>query len=347
MTGPYTPARKGADLPRKSILVLLSILAFSFIVFFWSYDTWYNSGADVAASTGYVFGDLSTVTVTVSSDFGNATLVNAIIPYEPGMSALKALQKVSDVDADSSGFVNGINGLRSQRIGTGNDAKPMDWFYYINGISATVYATGYTMHAGDVMRWDYHAWDENNAMAGMTGALTGDLFAAFAYGYGGKVPPTYIVDTGGYAEEAQKVSDAFNRWGINTKVVKASDLSLEEKNEGSLVLVGALDTPLVSEVNGHYDDLGLLYHYHDGKVDLLDYLGSVTTTLDDCGIIGSSKNLFNPKGSYMGGNVIWVCTGVTQESVDEAVDLLTTRPEALRDTFGCVIIDGENIYGVP
>ncbi|MFB3765197.1 MAG: DUF4430 domain-containing protein [Methanotrichaceae archaeon] len=347
MTGPYTPAKKGAKLPLKSVLVLVAIIAFSFIVFSWSYNTWYVSGAEVAASTGYVFGDSSTVTVIVSSDFGNKTLVNATIPYEPGMSALKALQKVCDVEADGSGFVNGINGLRSQYTGMGDDVKPMDWFYYINGIFATVYATGYTMHPGDVMRWDYHAWDENNAMGGMTGALTGDLFAAFAYGYGGKVPPTYIVDTGGYAEEAQKVSDAFNRWGINTKVVKASDLSPEEKTEGSLVLVGALDTPMVSEINGHYDDLGLLYHYHDGKVDLLDYLGSVTTTLDDCGIVGSSKNPFNPKGSYMGENVIWVCTGVTRESVDEAVDLLTTRPEALRDTFGCVIVNGENMYGVP
>ena len=346
MSGPYASRKSKGKRSYKNLIILAAIVAVSFVAFFWSYDNWYDSGASVEASTGYVFSNSSTITVIVSKDFCRETMVNETIPYEPGMTALSALQKVSDVDADGSGFVNAINGVRSQYTGMGDNAKPVDWFYYVNGIFATVYSPGYTMHPGDVMRWDYHVWDENNAMGGVTDEIIGDLFAGFAYGYGGKVPPTYIVDTGGYAEEANTVQKAFTGWGIKTEVVKASDLTDTEKDEGSLVLVGTFNDPVISEVNGFYDELGLPYHYDGGEVKFFDYKRAETGSLKECGIVGASKSPFNPKGSYLGENVIWSCTGVTHENVDEAVDLLATHPETLKDKFGCVVID-RDVYGVP
>jgi hypothetical protein len=347
MSGPYSSGKSKGKRSYKHVLVVAAIIAVSFLIFFWSYDTWYNVGASVEASQHYAFGNTSTITIIVSNDFGHETLLNTTIPYQPGMSALRALQKVAEVDVDGTGFVNAINGVRSQYTGMGADAKPVDWFYYVNGIFATVYSTAYTMHPGDVMRWDYHAWNENNAMGGLTDHIVGDLFAGFAYGYGGKVPPAYIVDTGGYEEEAEKVGLAFREWGLDAKVVKASELDAKVKNEGSLVLIGTFESPVIFEVNDNYDSLGLLCHYIDGKVEQLDYLGNVNSTLDECGIVGAVKSPFNLKGSYLGENVIWMCTGTSEEHVRQAVDLMIGHPETLKETFGCVIINGTAVYGVP
>lgn len=350
MSGPYRQRAKGKDTGKLSVrygLIIAVILAMAFVAFFWSYDRWYDAGASVEAAQGYVFGNTSTVTIIVSKDFGHEIIVNETIPYEPGLTALRALQEVAEVDSDGTGFVNAVEDIRSQYTGMGDQAKPVDWFYYVNGIFATVYATGYTMQPGDVMRWDYHAWDENNAMGGMTDHIVSERFAGFAYGYGGKVPPTYIVDTGGYAAEAEQVGKAFREWGLNAEVVTAAELNATAKGEGSLVLIGTFDSPVIAEVNDLYDDLGLQCHYTGGKVEQLDYLGNVNRTLDECGVVEASKSPFNPKGSYLGENVIWIGTGTSRNYVCQAVDLMTDRPDDLKNAFACIVINGTTVYGVP
>ena len=346
MAGPYVSRKSKGKRSYKTLLVIAAIIAIALVVFFWSYDKWYVVGTNVGAATGYVYSNSSTITVIVSEDFGHEVLVNKTIPYQPGMSALVALEKVSSVDADSSGFVNAVNGVRSQYTGMGANAKPVDWFYYVNGMFATVYSPSYTMHPGDVMRWDYHDWDPNDAMGGMTDDIVGDLFAGFAYGYGGNVPPTYIVDTGGYSEEAQQVQQAFTKWGINTMVINVGDLTVTEKDDDSLVLIGPLNAPVISDVNNLFYQLGLSYHYNGSGVDFYDYKHDLTGSVRECGIVGATKSPFNPEGSYLDTNIIWMCTGVTKENVDDSVNLMTEHPEELENKFSCVI-ENSNVTGVP
>lgn len=94
------------------------------------------------------------VRVIVSQDFNSTLILDELVTLGDGSTAMDALQQVATVEMKyGGGFVQAINGVRSQYPGTNKD-----WFYDVNEVSPNVGAAAYILHDGDVVHWDFHEW---------------------------------------------------------------------------------------------------------------------------------------------------------------------------------------------
>jgi hypothetical protein len=92
------------------------------------------------------------VRVIVSQDFNSTLILNELVKLDDGSTAMDALQRVATVET-KGGFVEAIEGVRSQYPGTNKD-----WFYDVNEVSPNKGAAAYVLHDGDVVHWDFHEW---------------------------------------------------------------------------------------------------------------------------------------------------------------------------------------------
>jgi hypothetical protein len=118
----------------------------------------------------------------VTEGFGARTLHEGAAA--DGRSVLDALRATSDVEtAFGGGFVNAIDGLRSDRAGQ------RDWFYFVNGVSPGRGADQRRLAAGDTVWWDYHPW------GGLAdgGPVVGSWPEPFVHGYPSR-PGTVTAD---------------------------------------------------------------------------------------------------------------------------------------------------------
>jgi hypothetical protein len=93
--------------------------------------------------------------VLVTSDCG-ATVVKAKTPVDAGQNALRALDRVADVESDA-GLVTAIEGVEQV------ESKNLFWLYYVNGKLADKGAAEVKLAAGDVEWWDLHNWKKECA----------------------------------------------------------------------------------------------------------------------------------------------------------------------------------------
>ena len=118
----------------KLVVVAIVIACLSVIVL----------GGCSAPSTGKI-----EVRVIVTQDFGNELMLDKSLLVSNGSSAMDALKQVAEVEtAYDGGFVNAIRGVRS--------SAREGWFIIVNGILSNTGACDYTLHSGDVERWDFH-----------------------------------------------------------------------------------------------------------------------------------------------------------------------------------------------
>lgn len=315
--------------------------------FYVSYVVVFAKGPQVGPWNDYIYGDPNNITVVISRNFEGTTLKTVKVPYAERMTALDALKLAADVD-EGGGFVEAIDGLRGESTPlTTGEGGGTDWLYYINGIFATVYVIFYEMHPGDVMRWDYRPW----VLDRMHGAVACDLFAGFTFGYRGTdlggIWPNYIVDCGGFAEEAKQLQEMFTEMNIGAEVKLYDELTDVEKKKANLFLVGTFDTAPMKWVNDNYGGIGLFFHYGGSKVSLYSPLDDeITRTLDHCGLIVASKNPWNPLGLSNAMNLGWMATGVTRADVQAAIDMLIADPHVLADKYGGAAVVGNQFYEV-
>jgi hypothetical protein len=91
--------------------------------------------------------------LVVTTDCGK-TIVVKKTPVEAGQTAMRALDRVTEIETDSGGkFVTGINGVEQ------NTGKKLAWLYYINGVAAQKGATEVKLASGDVEWWDLHDYE--------------------------------------------------------------------------------------------------------------------------------------------------------------------------------------------
>jgi hypothetical protein len=96
------------------------------------------------------------------------------------------------------GFVQSIDGFPGGQEG----ARPIDWFYYDNGIQAPKGAAATNVHPGDRIWWDRHDWSQTEDVH----AVVGSFPEPFLSGIAGKRLPVRIecVRPGGFACDAVK-----------------------------------------------------------------------------------------------------------------------------------------------
>jgi hypothetical protein len=78
---------------------------------------------------------------------------------DAGQTAMRALDRVADIETDSGGkFVTAINGVEQ------DTGKKLAWLYYINGKAAAKGATEIKLAPGDVEWWDLHDYEQECAV---------------------------------------------------------------------------------------------------------------------------------------------------------------------------------------
>ena len=108
------------------------------------------------------------VELRVSRDFGVTTLTDRSIAVSASSTVMRLLTANTKVTtAYGGGFVDSIDGVASGYTNGGSIRA--DWFYYVNGLQATVGAADYHLGPHDRVWWDFHAWDFAPSVSAVVG----------------------------------------------------------------------------------------------------------------------------------------------------------------------------------
>lgn len=314
---------------------LLSLIAVSFIVSTIIYAC--------STQTSGMGADTIAVRVVVTRNFGKELMFDERLEVMPNTSAMAALMQVAEVEtAYGGGFVNGINGLRSGY--TGREKTETDWFFYVNGIQSNNGALDYKLQEGDIQHWDLHDWSFQKFIP----AIVGNFPEPFVHGYGGKVYSTIIVYQDGWEEDALRVADKLENLGVESVSVRdINGLAGDEKESCNMVLIGTSDFQLIAESNQVWKRLGFFTHLQGGLLEVLDSKGEPLAKYGaGSGVIQATQSPWNPKGTGVCENVVWIVSGLDKAGVKDAVDVLVDRDTDLRYVYTAVIYDKE-IVKVP
>src|SRR3954466_15160986 len=121
----------------------------------------------------------------VTRDFGQSQLYAISVPnIRKDETVMRLLESKRQVKTSYGGkFVDSIDGLATR--GSGGRS---DWFYFVNGIEASVGAADRTLAPGDVVQWDYRRWDATMHIPAIVGAYP----EPFVRGSGGKRFPVRV-----------------------------------------------------------------------------------------------------------------------------------------------------------
>ena len=143
--------------------------------------------------------------VTVSRNFGAVEIGHDTRKSIPGgETIMRQLQRKFEVETRyGGGFVQEIDGVSGGR----RSGRPVDWFYYVNGIEAESGAAARRLEPGDRVWWDHHDW----SAAMRIPAVVGSFPEPFLNGAQGKRLPIRVdcaEDALRYCREVRKRLEA-------------------------------------------------------------------------------------------------------------------------------------------
>lgn len=146
--------------------------------------------------------------LVVSRDFGQNVLKASDQPESQGSdTVMRLLQRNAKVETRyGGGFVQSIDGL----AGGTRDGRPVDWFFYVNGVLSKEGATSYDVEDGDHVWWDHHDWGEAPGSPAVVGAFP----EPFGRGYDGRRRPVRIECADLESEQCDAVRNRFSSLGI-------------------------------------------------------------------------------------------------------------------------------------
>lgn len=109
------------------------------------------------------------VGLTVTRDFGSDPLVAVPGAQAAGSdTVLRLLQRNADVRTRfGGGFVQAIEDVEGGRDG----GRPVDWFFYVNGIESSRGAAERELDGGDRVWWDHHDWGTTMRIPAVVGSF--------------------------------------------------------------------------------------------------------------------------------------------------------------------------------
>ncbi|PTL55505.1 hypothetical protein C7Y72_17800 [Paraconexibacter algicola] len=124
--------------------------------------------------------------LTITQDFGTKVLDERDDPQSRGAdTVMRLLQRNAKVQTRyGGGFVQSIDGV----AGGTRDGRPVDWFFYVNGVLSQEGATSYEVKEGDHVWWDHHDWGLTNDVP----AVVGTYPEPFVHGVEGKRLPVRV-----------------------------------------------------------------------------------------------------------------------------------------------------------
>ena len=109
------------------------------------------------------------VQLLITRDFGARRLELARAPKVSGQETVMSLllRNYPVKTRYGGGFVQSIDGLEG-----GQEAgRPVDWFYYVNGVEAEQGAAATNVHPGDRIWWDRHDWSQTEDVPAVVGSF--------------------------------------------------------------------------------------------------------------------------------------------------------------------------------
>jgi hypothetical protein len=124
--------------------------------------------------------------LTITRDFGAKPLRELDAPAAKGSeTVMRLLQRNAKVTTRyGGGFVQSIDGLAGGR----SAGRPVDWFYYVNGVEASRGAASTRLRGGDRIWWDRHDWSATMRVP----AVVGSFPEPFLHGIDGKRLPVRV-----------------------------------------------------------------------------------------------------------------------------------------------------------
>jgi hypothetical protein len=276
-----------------------------------------------AALAGCGLGPGSTprgVQLAVTRDFGARVLRESGAPRVVGQETVMQLllRNARVGTAYGGGFVQSIDGLSGKHA----SGRPVDWFYYVNGIQAGRGAADTRLHPGDRVWWDLHDWSAAETVP----AVVGSFPEPFLHGDGGRRLPVRVDCAGASPAACRTVAGRLRADGVPAAL---GALGSEEPHSLS-VLVGPWtaihgDPAALALERGPRASGVYARPARDGRtLTLLDPRGAAVRTLGPgAGLVAATR--------YFVDEPTWVVTGTDAAGVDSAARALS--PVTLHDRF--------------
>lgn len=274
----------------------------------------------------------SDVTLTVTRGFGTGGLGSVTEQHAPGSeTVMRMLERSFRVSTRyGGGFVESINGW------SGNSAR-RDWFYYVNGVQASLGAGGTKVHRGDRIWWDLHDWSATDSIP----AVVGSFPEPFLHGLGGRRWPTTLACASDAGAACKRVASEFKALGVPAPTQAIGSAS---GTDSIAVVVGTwrdVHGQLAATLVEHGPASSGIYARFAGpsgsSLQLLDPAGHVVRTLGPgAGLIAAT--------AQSSAAPTWLVTGTDAAGVSAAAAALT--PARLRDHFA-LAVQGQNDLPVP
>jgi hypothetical protein len=268
------------------------------------------------------------VSLLVTRDFGRTDLPGspARVDAPGGETAMRALQRSFKVSTRyGGGFVQSIEGVAGGTSG----GRPVDWFYYVNGVEAPRGSADTKLHRGDVIWWDHHDWGAAQRIPAVVGAWP----EPFAHGVDGEKLPARIE----CADDAEDACQEVQRRLADIGVV-AGEAAIGTRGGAGLirVVVGPwpeVRTDFTLRLIGRGPGSSGVFARpsEDGtELDVFDPRGRLVRTLGaGTGLIAATAVTDEPP--------VWVVTGTDAAGVAMAARALTA--DALNGKFAVALQD--------
>jgi hypothetical protein len=219
------------------------------------------------------------------------------------------------------GFVQSIDG----HAGT---SSRRDWFYYVNGLEASLGAAGTGVNKGDRIWWDLHDWSATDSVP----AVVGSFPEPFLHGTKGRRLPTTLACASDAGAACKRVAAEFQSIGVPAPTAQ---IGTGSGSDSIAVEVGTwhdLKGELAVALVDHGPQSSGVYARFAGpsgsSLQLLNPAGQPVRTL------GAGAGLIAATGSSDTGTV-WLITGTDPAGVSAAAAALT--PARLRDHFALAV----------
>lgn len=283
----------------------------------------------VAAGCGVGAGETpDEVRLTVTDGFGARTVLERPAPEVRGEdTVMRLLQRNVRVETKyGGGFVDAIDGLRGGREG----GRPLDWFYFVNGVLAEKGAAATEVRAGDRIWWDRRDWGVTNKVP----AVVGSFPEPFLHGLEGERLPTRIECEEAVEAACDAIQERLKRLGIvagqalpgtssGVEVLRiAVGLWPDLRDDSALRQIER--GPRASGVYGRFEDGGRTFVALDARGRPARELGAGT------GVVAATR--------YRENAPVWAITGTDLAGVRAAADAFDES--VLNEKFALAISEG-------
>lgn len=273
--------------------------------------------------------------LTVTQDFGGRSVHASSSPKVGGSeTVMRLLQRNARVTTRyGGGFVESVDGV----AGGSQGGRPVDWFFYVNGVESKLGAASVRVHAGDRVWWDHHDWSATQTVP----AVVGSFPEPFVHGLGGKRLPVRVECDDPRGAACDAVSKRLAGYGVP---VARGGINGARVEDTLRVVVATL-----SDLRGD-PTLGVL---RDGPRGSGVYVrvasdGRSLTTLDPEGRavarLGAGSGLIAALRPGDTSEPVWTVTGTDANGVQKAAAAFAEGP--LRNRFA-VVVSGAQTRGVP